>query len=138
MRVGQVTRDRSMADNVKWILEQNPERENRVVGAQRSRRERRLVVETMGSALRRMYGREMVVFGFSFNQGSFQAIAPGGGALKNFTVPQAPPGRSTQCWLQRECRSSRWTSVRRRSGFVRRADRGKLARSTLKVPPTRS
>jgi erythromycin esterase-like protein len=34
----------------------------------------------------------MVVFGFSFNQGSFQAIPQGGGALKNFTVPPAPSG----------------------------------------------
>ena len=43
----------------------------------------------MGSALRRMYGEEMVVFGFAFNQGSFQAMAQGGGGLKNFTVPPA-------------------------------------------------
>ena len=43
----------------------------------------------MGSALRRMYGKEMVVFGFAFNQGSFQAIAQGRGGLKNFSVPPA-------------------------------------------------
>src|SRR5262249_11717860 len=47
---------------------------------------------TMGSALRKMYGNEMVVFGFSFNHGSFQAIPQGGGALKDFTVPAAPSG----------------------------------------------
>ena len=34
----------------------------------------------------------MVVFGFAFNQGSFQAIAQGGGGLKNFTVPPAQAG----------------------------------------------
>ena len=36
-----------------------------------------------------MYGKEMVIFGFAFNQGSFQAIAQGGGGLKNHTVPPA-------------------------------------------------
>ena len=45
----------------------------------------------MGAALRRMYGSDMVVFGFSFNEGSFQAISQGGGGLKNFTVPLLPP-----------------------------------------------
>jgi erythromycin esterase len=34
----------------------------------------------------------MVVFGFSFNQGSFQAIPQGGGRLRDFTVPPAPAG----------------------------------------------
>jgi erythromycin esterase-like protein len=47
---------------------------------------------SMGSALRRMYGSEMVVFGFAFNQGSFQAVAQGGGGLKTFTVPPASAG----------------------------------------------
>jgi erythromycin esterase len=45
----------------------------------------------MGSALRNMFGQELIVFGFAFNQGSFQAIPQGGGSLKNFTVPPAKP-----------------------------------------------
>jgi erythromycin esterase len=91
MRANEVTRDRSMADNVKWMLDHN--------------RDARMVVwahnghvatggfsyATMGSALRRTYGNEMVVFGFAFNQGAFQAVAQGGGGLKNFAVPPAKP-----------------------------------------------
>ena len=46
----------------------------------------------MGSALRTMYGKQMVVFGFAFNQGSFQAIQQGGGGLRDFTVPPAEAG----------------------------------------------
>lgn len=92
MRANQVSRDRSMADNVKWILDQNPGAKivlwahNGHVSTGGSS------YETMGTALRRMYGREMMVFGFSFNEGSFQAVQQGGGGLKNFTVPPAPPG----------------------------------------------
>jgi erythromycin esterase len=91
-RAGQVSRDRSMADNVKWILDQNPGAKivlwahNGHVAAEG------FSYETMGAALRRIYGNEMVVFGLAFNQGSFQAIRQGGGGLTNFTVPPAPPG----------------------------------------------
>jgi erythromycin esterase len=38
-----------------------------------------------------MFGDKMVVFGFSFNQGSFQSMSPGKG-LRDFTVPPAPAG----------------------------------------------
>ncbi|MGH8248661.1 MAG: erythromycin esterase family protein, partial [Gammaproteobacteria bacterium] len=46
--------------------------------------------EPMGASLRKMFGDQMVVFGFAFNQGSFQAIRQGKG-LQTFTVPPAPP-----------------------------------------------
>jgi erythromycin esterase-like protein len=89
---GPVPRDRSMADNVKWILEQNPDAKIVLWAHNGHVATGGFSYETMGAALRRMYGREMVVFGFSFNQGSFQAIPQNGGALKNFTVPPAPSG----------------------------------------------
>ena len=92
MRAGQVSRDRSMADNVKWILDQNPGAKIVLWAHNGHVATRGFSYETMGAALRRMYGSDMVVFGFSFNQGSFQAIAQGGGGLKNFTVPPAPSG----------------------------------------------
>jgi erythromycin esterase len=38
-----------------------------------------------------MFGEQMVVFGFAFNQGSFQAIERGKG-LHDFTVSPAPAG----------------------------------------------
>lgn len=92
MRGGQVSRDRSMADNVMWILEQNPGAKIVLWAHNGHVATKGFSYETMGAVLRRMYGSEMVVFGFSFNQGSFQAIPQGGGALKSFTVPPAPSG----------------------------------------------
>jgi erythromycin esterase len=48
----------------------------------------------MGYHLRKQYGSDMVIFGFAFNQGSFQAIeSPGGsGRLRLFQVKPAPEG----------------------------------------------
>jgi len=86
LRAGKVSRDQSMADNVKWILEQNPGAKIVLWAHNGHVATGGFSYETMGTALRRMYGREMVVFGFSFNQGSFQAIPQGGGTLKTFTV----------------------------------------------------
>lgn len=90
LRANEVSRDRSMADNVKWILDNNP-------GAKIVLWAHNLHVSTaskgaydpMGAALRKTYGSQMVVFGFAFNQGSFQAVEPGK-ELRDFTVPPAP------------------------------------------------
>ena len=87
LRAGKVSRDRSMADNVKWILDQNPGAKIVLWAHNGHVATAGFSYETMGAALRRMYGREMVVFGFSFSQGSFQAMPQGGGTLKTFTVP---------------------------------------------------
>jgi erythromycin esterase len=46
----------------------------------------------MGQDLHEMYGDQMVVLGFAFNQGSFQAMGARGGGLRNFTVGPAPAG----------------------------------------------
>lgn len=92
MQAKAVSRDRSMAENVKWILEQNPGAKivlwahNGHVATSGFRG-----YESMGAVLRQMYGRQMVVVGFAFNQGSFQAIEQGKG-LRDFTVPPAPAG----------------------------------------------
>ena len=90
MRANQVSRDASMAANVKWILDRSPKAKivlwahNGHVGA---------TAGSMGSELRKMYGDQMVIFGFSFNQGGFQAVQQGGSeGLKDFTVPPAPAG----------------------------------------------
>jgi hypothetical protein len=87
MRGSQVTRDRSMADNVKWITDHSP-------GAKIVLWAHNGHVQTghqsMGSSLRTMFGAQMIVFGFAFNEGSFQAVSQGGGGLKDFTVPSAP------------------------------------------------
>lgn len=89
MRVNPAMRDASMAANVKWILNQPPgakivlwAHNGHVMTGARG---------NMGSELRKTYGGQMVIFGFSFNQGSFRAKTPRGG-LKEFTVPPAPAG----------------------------------------------
>jgi erythromycin esterase-like protein len=91
MRANEVSRDRSMAENVKWILDRNPMAKVVLWAHNGHVATGGISSETMGAALRAMYGSEMVVFGLAFNQGSFQAIAQGGGGLKNFTVPPARP-----------------------------------------------
>jgi erythromycin esterase len=83
-----------MADNIKWILDENPNAKivlwahNGHVAAQAA--ERIGSYRPMGAALREMYGSQMVVFGFAFNQGSFQAVNMGTGGgpsgLRPFTV----------------------------------------------------
>ena len=45
----------------------------------------------MGEQMRTMYGSQMVVFGFGFNRGGFQAVDMRTG-LKNFEVGAAPAG----------------------------------------------
>src|SRR5439155_8279177 len=52
----------------------------------------RMSYRSMGEELHDMYGPQMVVLGFAFNRGSFQAIGARGGGLQNFTVPAAPAG----------------------------------------------
>jgi erythromycin esterase len=81
-----------MAENVKWILDQNPGAKivlwahngHVSTGGYRG-------YEPMGATLRAIYGQQMVVCGFAFNQGSFQAVEMGKG-LRDFTVSPAPFG----------------------------------------------
>src|SRR5260370_39018597 len=47
--------------------------------------------DLMGALLRRMFGQQMIVFGFAFNQGSFQAQDQGK-VVRDCTVPPAPTG----------------------------------------------
>jgi len=90
MKTNEVSRDESMAQNIKWILDQNPNAKvvlwahnGHVSTAGFS------TYKPMGALLREMFGEKMVVFGFAFNQGSFQAIEQGKG-LHDFTVAPAP------------------------------------------------
>ena len=93
-RANIVSRDQSMADNIKWILDENPAAKivlwahNGHVAA--SMADRPGSYRPMGAALREYFGSQMVVFGFSFDKGSFQSIGQPGG-LQNFTVGSLPP-----------------------------------------------
>ncbi len=89
LRANQVARDASMAANVKWILDHSPGA--KIVLWAHNGHVMTAGGGSMGSALRKMYGDQMVVFGFSFDQGSFQARSQGGD-LRDFTVPPAPAG----------------------------------------------
>ena len=90
-------RDASMAANVKWILDQSK-------GAKIVLSAHNFHVMTgplypnqpgpddsMGAALRKMYGDKLVTFGFAFNQGSFRAGSRNG-AMQTFTVGPLPAG----------------------------------------------
>jgi erythromycin esterase-like protein len=107
MRADEVTRDNSMADNVRWILDNNPGAKivlwahNGHVSAATFGRQVVLngrVLDAsaggsgpMGASLRRTFGSQMVVFGFAFNRGSFQAMDQGK-RLRDFTVLPLPEG----------------------------------------------
>src|SRR5262249_23733620 len=86
LKAGQVARDRSMAENVKWIADSNPDAKI-VLWAHNGHVSKGAVggFDPMGMSLRKMFGDRMVVFGFAFNQGSFQAVEPNKG-LHDFTV----------------------------------------------------
>lgn len=90
-RTNEVSRDRSMADNVKWILDQSPSAKIVLWAHNGHVATGGFGFETMGASLRKWYGANMVVFGFAFNQGSFQAMGRPTG-LSNFTVAPAPAG----------------------------------------------
>ena len=96
MRANEVSRDQSMAENIKWILDQNPNAKivlwahnGHVATASTGG------FDPMGASLRKMFGNQMVVFGFAFNQGSFQAVEmpfPSKTGLRTFNVGPAPEG----------------------------------------------
>ena len=82
-------RNRSMAENIRWIVEHEGSATRMIACAHNDH------VATdaneMGTFLRKKFDKDMVVFGSAFNQGSFQAFEPGKG-LHSFTVPAAPAG----------------------------------------------
>ena len=68
-----------MAENVKWILDNEGPMSKIMLWAHNGHVSTFPdgAGETMGMTLRRMYGKKMVVCGFSFDHGSFQAIQQG-------------------------------------------------------------
>lgn len=96
LQAHQRSRDESMADNIKWIAEQNPGAKI-VLWAHNGHVAYggTAAYGPMGSYLHRMFGTRLVNFGFAFNQGSFQAVEMGKG-LHDFTVGPAPDGSLDQ------------------------------------------
>lgn len=66
-------RDRAMAKNVRWILEQEEPDAKMMLWAHNGHVSTGALGDrgSMGNQLRQMYGKEMVVCGFSFDEGSF-------------------------------------------------------------------
>jgi len=92
-KTGTTVRDEAMAANVAWILEQEgPEAKIMVWAHNGHVRAAPTSGQTwMGGYLRNRLGKEMVIMGFAFNQGSFQAIDASKG-LREFTLKPALQG----------------------------------------------
>jgi erythromycin esterase len=94
-----VSRDVSMAENVRALLDLEGPHARAVLWAHNGHASRespyhtddKTPIPNMGSRLHEMFGREHLVIGFAFNQGSFQAHEPGRG-LVDHTVLPAPEG----------------------------------------------
>lgn len=89
-------RDRFMAENVAWLLEHSDASSKIVLWAHNSHVSASLpVAKSMGTYLREQYGNDMVVIGFDFFKGSFNAAAVDTqlerqGALSSHNVPPPP------------------------------------------------
>jgi erythromycin esterase-like protein len=92
LKTGSKSRDESMAENVKWIADQNQGAKlilwahNGHVGYMAP-----AGFEPMGGYLHAKFAGALRNFGFAFNQGSFRAFEPGK-LLREFTIGPAPAG----------------------------------------------
>ena len=93
-----LTRDRYMAENVTWLLDQAGPDAKIVLWAHNGHvgMSGEEIFQTMGDHLRKQYGNQMVVFGFLFYQGSFNAY--GSTSLQTFHV-DAPPINSYESFF---------------------------------------
>jgi erythromycin esterase-like protein len=88
LRVGEKTRDESMAENIEWIADQNPGAKI-VLWAHNGHVAYAAQYGPMGGYLHKKFGSQLVTFGLAFNEGSFRAIEKGK-SLRDFTVGPAP------------------------------------------------
>ena len=76
LAAGMAPRDRSMAENVEWIRQQAPPGAKIVLWAHNGHVNK--ANDTMGNFLAERYGKDMVVLGFAFGQGRYNAIGDQG------------------------------------------------------------
>jgi erythromycin esterase len=81
-------RDRSMAENVDWILSQRPQGTKIVLWAHNGHVSRR--TGSMGGFLAERHKEDMVVAGFAFHEGRYTAVARGVGLRANDAGPSGP------------------------------------------------
>jgi erythromycin esterase len=94
---GKLFRDRAMAENVKWILDQEPPGTKIMLWAHNGHVAAAAPLEDpdeipMGGHLRQFFGGEMVSCGFVFGEGSFRAVDIPTGQIRTFTVSAPPQG----------------------------------------------
>jgi erythromycin esterase-like protein len=97
MRAGAVHRDRSMAENVKWILDHAPDQTKIVLWAHNGHVERSPDFGgkgSMGHFLDQWYGHQYVVIGFAAGEGHYTAISDGKLQSTNKLTP--PPRGSVE------------------------------------------
>lgn len=87
-------RDRAMAANVLWMLEQAGPSSKAMLWAHNGHVGIYDDRETMGTVLRKRLGKDYAVVGLGFGQGGLQAMPLpfGSGGLREFTTPPPPPG----------------------------------------------
>jgi erythromycin esterase-like protein len=103
MQAGSGVRDVCMADNVAWILAQNPGQKI-VLWAHNAHVSKGLIwgAEWMGSHLEKKFPGEQVVVGFATGTGTYTAVANMGtpqSKLQRDNVLQAPPEGSVESFL---------------------------------------
>jgi erythromycin esterase len=89
---GGASRDRSMAANVRWILEHQPRGTRMALWAHNGHVER--APGMMGAHLTQQYGAEYRVFGFAFGEGEYTAVGTRG--LAAYPSEPAPAGTVEQ------------------------------------------
>jgi erythromycin esterase len=92
---GGASRDKSMAENIGWILDHEAPGSKMVIWAHNGHVAKGPSSTSMGSYLFKSLGQQMVVFGFAFNQGSFQAVEYPPETFRGrhpFTVGPTSPG----------------------------------------------
>lgn len=86
-------RDRYMADNFRRLVEHEPAGTRFVIWAHNGHiSTNQFEGQSFGSSLRRFYGKDYYALGFSFNQGSFQAMGPKENAPSQFSLTQFTVG----------------------------------------------
>ncbi len=90
------SRDRSMAENALWVLDHEGRGAKMVLWAHNAHVAALPGAPAMGTHLRKALGKDLVVFGFAFREGGFQAVEAGGKrALRTFTVTPQPSATLT-------------------------------------------
>lgn len=95
MKANEISRDESMARNVQWILEHEPQGARIVLWAHNGHVHNR--PGAMGSWLRRTYGKDYVVLGFACGEGRYTAI--GNDGLGIYPL-QPPPADSVDAFFR--------------------------------------